>query len=138
MNKQEISSLNVMRSIGKTTAEIASALRISINTVRSYVRRYPPADTAQSICRYCGKAVLQTTGRKMKLFCSDKCRNAWWKKHPESIERKAYYRFSCEFCGKEYESYGNNKRKYCSRACYANSRKAHTVSDASGSAGHDL
>ncbi|MDD4366049.1 MAG: LuxR C-terminal-related transcriptional regulator [Eubacteriales bacterium] len=125
MNKQEISTLNVMRSKGKTAIEIASALNLSVNTVRSYIRRHPPKYTVQSYCRYCEKPVLQVSGRKVKLFCSDKCRNAWWKEHSETIKRKTYYRFTCDYCGKEFESYGNKNRKYCSRECYANSRKAH-------------
>ena len=125
MTKQEISMLNLMRTKGKTAAEIALELRISVNTVRSYIRRHPPDETAQSACRYCGKAVAQHPGRKVKLFCSDKCRNAWWKEHPASVNRKAYYRLTCEHCGKEFESYGNQNRKYCSRACYADSRRSH-------------
>lgn len=137
MNKQEIFTLNVMRSKGKGVTEIATTLRVSVNTVRSYIRRHPPEDTVQSACRYCGKPVLQITGRKVKLFCSDKCRNAWWKKHPESIDRKAYYHITCEYCGKEFESYGNKNRKYCSRTCYADSRKANSVSNTAGYVGYN-
>lgn len=44
MNKEEISTLIIMRSRGKSSAEIALALGVSVNTVRSYIRRHPPED----------------------------------------------------------------------------------------------
>ena len=40
------------------------------------------------------------------------------------IESYAHYNLTCEYCGKEFESYGNKNRKYCSRACYVASRQA--------------
>ena len=129
MTKQEIETLNLMRSRDKSAADIAIALGLSVNTVRSYIRRHPPKDTVQVRCRQCGKPVLQAKGRKAKYFCSDRCRNAWWNAHPEKVQRKAYYRLACRFCGKEFVSYGNKNRKYCSRLCYADARRSRSVSD---------
>ena len=43
---------------------------------------------------------------------------SWWHAHPEKIERRAVYTFTCQTCGIGFEAYGNNHRKYCSRACY--------------------
>ncbi len=51
-------------------------------------------------------------------FCSDKCRMAWWKAHPDQLNRKAIYHMVCAHCGQPFDSYGNSHRKYCSRACY--------------------
>ena len=116
MTKHEIEILNIMRSRDKSAADIAIALGLSVNTVRSYIRR-------------CGKPVMQHKGRKAKYFCSDRCRNAWWNAHPEKVQRKAYYRLACRFCGKEFVSYGNKNRKYCSRLCYADARRSRSVSD---------
>ena len=127
MTKYEIESLNVMRSRGKSATDIALALGLSVNTVRSYIRRHPPEDTVQIGCRRCGKPIMQFKGRKAKYFCSDQCRNAWWNAHPEKVQRKAYYRLPCQFCGKEFVSYGNKNRKYCSRSCYANARRSRPV-----------
>lgn len=129
MTKQEIETLNLMRSHDKSAADIAITLGLSVNTVRSYIRRHPPKDAVQVGCRQCGKPVLQAKGRKAKYFCSDRCRNAWWNAHPEKVQRKAYYRLTCQFCGKEFVSYGNKNRKYCSRLCYADARKSRSVSD---------
>lgn len=129
MTKQEIETLNLMRSHDKSATDIAIALGLSVNTVRSYIRRHPPKDTVEVGCRQCGKPVMQHKGRKAKYFCSDRCRNAWWNAHPEKVQRKAYYRLACRFCGKEFVSYGNKNRKYCSRLCYADARKSRSVSD---------
>lgn len=129
MTKQEIETLNLMRSHDKSAADIAIALGLSVNTVRSYIRRHPPKDAVQVGCRQCGKPVLQAKGRKAKYFCSDRCRNAWWNTHPEKVQRKAYYRLTCQFCGKEFVSYGNKNRKYCSRLCYADARRSRSVPD---------
>ena len=129
MTKHEIEILNIMRSRDKSAADIAIALGLSVNTVRSYIRRHPPKDTVEVGCRQCGKPVMQHKGRKAKYFCSDRCRNAWWNAHPEKVQRKAYYRLACRFCGKEFVSYGNKNRKYCSRLCYADARRSRSVSD---------
>lgn len=129
MTKQEIETLNLMRSHDKSVADIAIALGLSVNTVRSYIRRHPPKDAVQVGCRQCGKPVMQAKGRKAKYFCSDRCRNAWWNAHPEKVQRKAYYRLTCQFCGKEFVSYGNKNRKYCSRLCYADARRSRSVPD---------
>ena len=129
MTKHEIEILNIMRSRDKSAADIAIALGLSVNTVRSYIRRHPPKDTVEVGCRQCGKPVMQHKGRKAKYFCSDRCRNAWWNAHPEKVQRKAYYRLACRFCGKEFVRYGNKNRKYCSRLCYADARRSRSVSD---------
>ena len=129
MTKHEIEILNIMRSRDKSAADIAIALGLSVNTVRSYIRRHPPKDAVQVGCRRCGKPVMQVKSRKAKYFCSDRCRNAWWNAHPEKVQRKAYYRLACRFCGKEFVSYGNKNRKYCSRLCYADARRSRSVSD---------
>ena len=74
-------------------------------------------------CSYSKEMKQPDTGRPKK-FCSDKCRREWWKGHPERINRKesAMYPAVCVRCGKEFLSYGNRKRKYCSHDCYIKAR----------------
>lgn len=69
-------------------------------------------------CLQCGALLTQTPGRKRVKFCSDNCRTAWWNAHPEKVNRRAIYHFTCAHCGKPFTAYGNAKRKYCSHACY--------------------
>jgi len=117
MRAQDRITIDNMRLDGHSTTDIAITLRLSPNTVRSHIRRHPEIPNTRR-CATCGKAVLQTKGRREKKFCSDACRMKWWNSHPENINRKAYYSLVCNHCGKEFESYGNKNRKYCCRECY--------------------
>ncbi len=112
-----------MREQGVVYSKIANNLGLSLNTVKSICRRNS-VTTAHSVkqsdnklCRCCGK-LLEQDKRKNKLFCSNKCRYAWWNSH----RRKQPYYLICEHCGKKFISYGNRNRKYCGRECYTLSR----------------
>lgn len=128
--KQQITAL---RGRGDSYKKIAAALGLSTNTVQSHCRRnglsvnnaIPQSDTAEAadVCPNCGRLLIHTPGSKRKRFCSDKCRLAWWKTHPEALNRKAFYHFICPKCGISFESYGNAHRKYCSRSCLADARR---------------
>jgi endogenous inhibitor of DNA gyrase (YacG/DUF329 family) len=141
MKKQEIKAINEMRLQGKTPGEIAWALGISVNTVRSHIRRHPELEGGKP-CKNCGRPISTLPGRKEKLFCSDRCRMIWWNSHREQVQKKAYYRLTCSYCGKEFESYGNQNRKFCCRDCYRRSRitvslpEAGKVSIQSGNSGY--
>ena len=117
MKKQEIERLDMLRKQGKKASEIAKTLQISLNTVRSYMRRHP-IENDDHRCKNCDKPIYQPPGRKAKLFCSDKCRMTWWNSHRDAVNKKAYRTFVCEYCGKEFTSYATDTRKYCSRKCY--------------------
>lgn len=69
-------------------------------------------------CRHCNQELKNGVTRQEKKYCNDACRMAYWKNHPEEINRKAYYNTICKNCGQTFESYGNAGRMYCSRACY--------------------
>lgn len=112
-----------MRQQGVTFAEIASLLSLSPNTVKSICRRNgvqaaPPEKTDVTVCKHCGKPLVQIPGKKPKTFCSTECRTKWWNK---TRSRKPY-RLICYCCGKEFISFGNRKKKYCGRECYRLSR----------------
>lgn len=76
----------------------------------------------RSRCKECGAVLVQTEGMKTRLFCCAECRKKWWKEHPENLNKKAVYIFTCAGCGREFTAYGNSRRKYCSHACYINHR----------------
>ena len=40
----------------------------------------------------------------------------------DELKKRAVYDFKCQNCGKPFQAYGNNHRKYCSRKCYINER----------------
>ena len=101
---------------------IAARLGLSDNTVKSFCRRNHLTGVAAKepliLCRQCGQPLAQLPKRKERKFCCEACRRAWWKAHPELVNRKAFYLLTCAHCGKEFKSYGNKGRKYCSHVCY--------------------
>ena len=133
MTMKQKQKIAILRSKGDSYNKIAAELGIPVNTVQSYCRRNglvagcttpkSEADDVADVCPNCGRLLIHTQGAKCKRFCSDKCRSAWWKVHPEALNRKAIYHFVCPKCGKAFESYGNAHRKYCSRACLADARR---------------
>lgn len=114
-----------LRRAGVEVFKIAKELGISADTVRTYLNRYDKK--FENRCRMCEKEIASTPHHKKKIFCSDKCRVEWWNAHQSIVQRKAYYKYVCPYCGKEFTAYGNSKRKYCSRGCYANARRSEAV-----------
>ncbi len=136
MTNGEKMQIKELRQKGVGYTRISKILGISVNTVRSYCRRNglmeedikidrspTSIDPKLHYCKYCGVPVEQNPGRKEKLFCSDKCRMKWWNSHPEKVDRKAMYEFTCQYCGKSFTAYGNSKRKYCCTSCFQVDRK---------------
>lgn len=74
-----------LREKGASTGTIAGLLNININTVKTHLRRHPVDVVIQEPepeikpcvvrCKHCGREVVQSPGRREKLYCSDKCRN---------------------------------------------------------------
>ena len=126
-----------MRIKGAGYKAIAGAVGISRDSVRSFCRRNGLDGTSElieknvdakillgEICLYCAEKITQPeTGRKKK-FCSEECRRAWWSKNTDKRNptSKAVYKIFCLGCGKEFISYGNKNRKYCSHGCYISAR----------------
>ena len=122
MKLQDKNAINNMRLEGHSPSVIAAKLGLPQSTVRSYIHRHPviPGTTC---CQQCGKPVIQPKHRREKKFCSDRCRMAWWNSHKEEVNKQAFYKLTCQQCGKEFDSYGNANRKYCCRTCYIASRQ---------------
>ncbi|MDD2979128.1 MAG: RNA polymerase subunit sigma-70 [Hespellia sp.] len=132
MTNQQKEQIVKLRNEGYGYIRIAQALEVSENTVKSFCRRnnltgskeviapkdIMPSDNGEHFCLCCGKPVEQNPGRKQKKFCSDKCRNIWWNKNLDKVNRKANYEFICPHCKKPFIVYGNANRKYCSHECY--------------------
>ena len=126
MTPSEKKRITEMRIDRKPYLTVAQEIGLPLNTVKTFCRRNRLLDKdvrTASLCRNCGTPI--TRGRtRPRLFCSDACRMSWWHAHPEKIERRAVYTFTCQACGIGFEAYGNNHRKYCSRACYQKARAA--------------
>ena len=128
MTEDQEKQITNLRNAGLGYTAIASRLGFTTMSVRAFCkthglmgrRSHAPGmrNTAPGHCKTCGKELNHTTGKKKKQFCSDRCRMDWWNAHPDQEKRKAYYTFTCAFCGDEFTSYGNANRKYCCHECY--------------------
>ena len=124
MTDIEKGKIHVLQSRGYGYKKIAAELDLSVNSVKSYCRRHPVVEVEEPgmpRCLQCGAAVEQKEQRKQKKFCSDQCRSAWWKEHPDQIKRTKLISYICPQCGDGFES-RNHGRIYCSRSCYAQAR----------------
>jgi len=131
MNQLQKERIAELRSNGAGYGKIADVLGMSVNTVKSYCRRNNlvghqaesvPVTINQTYCKQCGAELIQPSGKKQLKFCSDVCRTKWWNSHPEKVNKKAVYSFTCAFCNVSFTAYGNSKRKYCSHGCYLKDR----------------
>lgn len=127
MTKEQKAAVLSMRAQNMKYREIAERLGVSVNTVKSYCLRQVSSQekknhALKAQCDNCGMEIKTTSRNKNKRFCSDKCRNEWWKNHPDDLNKKAFYTHQCKHCGISFIAYGNDRRKYCSHECYINDR----------------
>lgn len=134
MTNEQKQRIMVMREAGLGYSRIAAGLSLSVNTVKAFCQRnakpkesrpqaiVTPQDAKQAYCKKCGKSIVRTPGRKKKIFCSDRCRMAWWNSHLDLVNRKAMTEHTCPTCGKVFTVYGSRERKYCSHPCYIQMR----------------
>lgn len=124
MTEEQKNRIAELRGQGVPFNKIAKQLDLNRDTIKSYCRRYGIGIDEDSVdkdithCKNCGAKIIQPPKKKKKIFCCNKCRNAWWATHPDKIQRKSMYMRICVHCKKEFEAYRNAKRKYCSRECY--------------------
>lgn len=137
MTTDQKKEVQKMREEGQSYKQIALALGISKNTIKSFCRRNGFTTCKNSTfinnlskgekeiyaeCKNCGKPLKHGTKGQPPKFCSEECRRNWWKNNENQLVKKAYYTIICAGCGKMFISYGNKSRKYCSHACYINGR----------------
>ena len=121
MTENEKNRVLEMHDAGMGYRAISRATGISISSIAYVCQTSSPEET--EVCLQCGAKLSHMPHRKKKKFCSDKCRMLWWHAHQDRINKQAYYHHVCQQCGKEFISYGNDHRKYCSRKCYAEHRR---------------
>lgn len=126
MTSDEKREIRLLQQRGFGYKKIAAHLGLSVNTVKSHIRRHSANenyDFNKGFCKQCGKRVPQHSKRKEKKFCSDKCRMTWWAAHPDMASKQSLIYVTCAYCGAEFRSRKSQKRKYCSRNCYFNARR---------------
>lgn len=121
VTNEQIQSITRLQQAGKGYRTIAAETGLPVNSVKSWCKRHPVGSTGSSLCQQCGAPLYPVPGKRAPRFCSDACRLAWWKAHPEQKSHRVSYPHVCRFCGTEFT---NNRvtASYCSRACFARAR----------------
>lgn len=91
MTTSEKEKVNLLWSMGYSYVRISNELDIPYDTIKSHCRRHNKNSNAgypKGLCKNCGVPVVQSPHRKTKLFCSDKCRTAWWLAHSDKSQSK--------------------------------------------------
>lgn len=121
MTDKEKTTIDNLAASGATITDISEKLRISRNTVKSYLQRKKTAD----VCLNCGADLTHIPHKKKKKFCSDKCRMHYWNTHPDEMSHTNSIVIKCEVCGKAVLSYRKKPRRFFSRECAAKGRACH-------------
>lgn len=125
---QEKQYIVEQRAMGQTFAQIGKELGKTEDAVRMVFNRIVNTDlkdfaspkTTTERCVYCGRPLTKNHKGEKRKFCSSRCRNAWWNEK----RRKVPYKNICEHCGRAFISFGNPDRRFCSRKCFMESRRA--------------
>ena len=120
MQKADLDALIMeYRYKGMPYKDIANKLHVSANYARTVFSRTlraskkPKKLTPDGFCKFCGKPLEERAYKRNRLFCDDKCRQSYH-------HRKTYHTpflCVCEYCGHEFVTYGNPKKRFCSREC---------------------
>ena len=132
MTNEQRAQIQRLRSEGKTYAAIAETMDLSCSAVKSFFSRSgrdekteKSPETAPAygdgLCRQCGAPLGLHASNRMKRFCSESCRQKWWKAHP-GLYRDQTSTSTCANCGETFKNGGNPKRRFCSRDCYYHHR----------------
>ncbi len=110
-----------LRAKGYGAKRISRELGVSLNTVKSAIRRSSGESANAGSCRNCGKEIDNKGGHR-KAFCCDRCRSEWWNKRRKILARPSGKKRICSYCGREFSSYSHKGQKYCSHECYIKAR----------------
>ena len=124
----DITTIHYYLRRGLSRKEISKLLAIPEGTVKTLIYRNPDTECG---CLLCGSEIARTPGKQKRIFCSDKCRTIWWRKHPEMMHLKMVEK-ECSHCQKTFLSYTSSKRKFCSRSCYYKSKQKEALYDGKG------
>ncbi len=137
MTSQQEEQIRLLRTQGVGYRNIANLVHLSRDTVRNFCKSHKLSGyhTAvklnikkmmedRTVCTYCGVSLQKNHTGRPKRFCCDDCRRKWWSQNRDqiNINPDAVYQFTCKHCGKDFTSYGDKERKYCSHNCYIKDR----------------
>lgn len=111
MNQKLRKEIEELRKCGLGYGKIASALNITKTSVASYCRRYNLSkeetldnEVDVAFCKECEKIIYISEGHRHKVFCSSYCKNKYWNKYHEELNKKSLTLFKCCYFKKECKS----------------------------------
>ena len=127
MTTEELKIIYDLQQQGLGYKKIAAVTGLPVNTVKAHCRRHkvaaPVSVEPDAFCKGCGKPIKRIPNAKPRMYCSDECRMRFWNSHRDEVKHRAIYSFQCPNCGREFQSFGNPNRKFCSRECAAEARQ---------------
>lgn len=120
----------MLRSHGMGIRKAAEVTGLTTDTVRNLCRKIALAETDENLaikignneaCAFCGEPLEQHGGAgRPRRFCSEHCRRQYWRLHRDEQKKNPdiVYTRICRYCGRPFEIYGKNDRKYCCRDHY--------------------
>ena len=131
MTQAEKEAVLSLRQQQYSYSAIARTTRLPLGTIKSFLSRAgrkketsdpvstPRITINRNCCRQCGAPLDQTRRGKIRIFCNDRCRAAYWNKHRDLSQRVSTHQQKCEICGRYFFTYHG---RYCSRPCYGKAR----------------
>lgn len=119
MTESQKQAVLELKNEGFSSRVIADKTGFHYEAVKTFLRRRREQEEAEFLsksiaCKECGTRFIP--GRyPNQVFCTPKCRQAWWSKRKTGNRKH-----TCLQCGKEFKSYTNSK--YCSHQCYIDHR----------------
>ena len=120
MTNEEKKCICDLRIQGLGYGLIAKKINSTKNAVRLYCKRQGLRGDF-SVCKGCGKVYQKNNNIKASQFCSVKCYEKWWRK--TNPIKRTVYRKKCPICNQEFNVLSKKTQKYCSCACYYQSRR---------------
>ena len=121
MTETQKKQIDACRENGLTISATAAATGLPIGTVKSYCRRKDQELEAESRCKLCGAALMQTEKHREKHFCNQSCYFRW--RYAQGDLKRTVYKKKCAHCGKAFTAESKKEQKYCSRTCFYKARK---------------
>lgn len=120
MTAEQQNQIYELRKQGLGYGQIADKINSTKNAVRLFCRRQNIAEEF-AVCKECGQPYQKKRASKASAFCSKSCYEKWWRK--VNPGRRTVYRRICPVCEKSFEAASKKSQKYCSRACFYESRR---------------
>ena len=121
MTENQKKQIDECRDNGLTISSIADVTGLSVSAIKSYCsRRNNSEQPSDPHCKYCGAELTQMEGHRQKHFCDQSCYFRW--RYAQGDLRRTVYKKKCVHCGKNFTAASKKEQKYCSHACFQQSR----------------